>query len=54
MKYIFNGITSGWTLYHDGVDGIWRRAIHQFKKPTILRGAHCGIAGGHYAKETTT
>ena len=42
------------TLYHKGANGIWRRAIQQFEKEPILRGAHFGIAGGHYVGETTT
>ena len=42
------------TLYHKGADGIWRRAVRQFEKSVILRESHCGIAGGHYAGETTT
>ena len=41
------------TLYHKGADGIWRRAVRQFEKSVILRESHCGIAGGHYAGETT-
>ena len=41
------------TLYHKGVDGIWRRTIRQFEKLVILWESHCGIAGGHYAGETT-
>ena len=39
------------TLYHKGNDGIWRRCIRSDKKEVILREAHCGIAGGHYAGE---
>ena len=42
------------TLYHKGAHGIWRRGIHQFEKPAILREAHCCIVGGHYVGETTT
>ena len=41
-------------LYHKGVDGLWRRVIRQFENSAILREAHCGIARGHYAGETTT
>ena len=37
-----------------GEDGIWRRAIRQFEKEDILKEAHFGIAGGHYAGEMTT
>ena len=33
------------TLYHKGV--------RQFEKSVILRESHCGIAGGHYAREAT-
>ena len=39
----------GDTLYHKGADGIWRRAVQSDEKEMILREAHCGIAGGHYA-----
>ena len=42
------------TLYHKGSDGIWRCAIRQFEKYTILQEAHHGIAGGHYTGESTT
>ena len=42
------------TLYHKGADGIWRRTVRQFEKSIILRESHCGIAGGHYVRETTT
>ena len=37
------------TLYHKGVDGIWRRAVRSDEKDQILRKAHCGVGGGHYA-----
>ena len=37
------------TLYHKGSDSIWCKCIHNDEKATILREAHCGIAGGHYA-----
>ena len=40
-------------LYHKGSDGIWRRAIRHFEKKAILQEAHQGIAGGHYAGEST-
>ena len=43
----------GDTLYHKGADGIWRRAVRSDEKDLILREAHCGIAGGHYAGEAT-
>ena len=36
------------TLYHEVVDGIWRRAVCNDEKEAILREAHCGIAEGHY------
>ena len=42
------------TLYHKGVDRICRRAVRSDKKETIIREAHCGIAGGHYAGDATT
>ena len=42
------------TLYHKGADRIWRRVIRSDEKETILREAHCGIVGGHYAGDTTT
>ena len=42
------------SIYHKGVDGIWRRVVEQFEKSVILRESHCGIAGGHYAGETIT
>ena len=41
------------TLYHKGLDDIWRRAIRQFEKHTILQEAHDGIARGHYVGEST-
>ena len=41
------------TLYHKGVDGIWKRAVRQFEKQVILRESHCGIVAGHYAGEAT-
>ena len=44
----------GDTLYHKMGDGIWRRAVQSDEKETILREAHCGIAGGHYTGEATT
>ena len=31
------------SLYHKGVDGIWRRIIRQFEKPVLLREAQCGV-----------
>ena len=40
-------------LYRKGSDGIWRRAIQQFEKNVVLQEAHQGIAGGHYAGEST-
>ena len=42
------------TLYHKGADGIWRRAVRSDEKEAILREAHCGVAGGHYAGDATT
>ena len=43
----------GDTLYHKGADGVWRRAVRSDEKELILREAHCGIAGGHYAGDAT-
>ena len=40
------------TLYHKGHDGIWRRCVRNYEKEAVLREAHCGIAGGHYAGDT--
>ena len=40
-------------LYHKGSNGLWRRAIRHFEKKAILQEAHQGIAGGHYAREST-
>ena len=40
-------------LYHKGNNGIWRRCIHSDEKEAILREAHCGIAGEHYAGDAT-
>ena len=42
------------TLYHKGVNEIWRRAVRSDEKEAILREAHCSVAGGHYAGDTTT
>ena len=41
------------TLYHKGADGIWERAVRIDEKDIIMREAHCGVVGGHYAKDTT-
>ena len=41
------------TLYHKGADSIWRCAVCSDEKEGILREAHCGIAGGHYAGHAT-
>ena len=38
-------------LYHKSADGIWRRVVRTDEQEEILREAHCGIAGGHYAGE---
>ena len=40
-------------LYHKGGDGIWRRGVRQDEKEAVLREAHCGTAGGHYAGDVT-
>ena len=40
-------------LYHKGSDEIWRRGVHEDEKETVLRKAHCGTAGGHYAGDVT-
>ena len=42
------------TLYHKEADGIWRHAVRSDEKDIILREAHCGIAGGHYAGDATS
>ena len=42
------------TLYHKGSDGVWRKCVLSDEKGTILREAHCGIVGVHYAGDTTT
>ena len=42
------------TLYHKESNGIWHRCIRNDKKEAILREAHCGIVGGHYAGDATT
>ena len=42
------------TLYHKGNNGIWRRCICDNEKETMLREAHCGITGRHYAGDATT
>ena len=42
------------TLYHKGADDIWQRAVRRDKKEALLREAHCGVAGGHYAGDGTT
>ena len=39
------------TLYHKGADGIWRCPVRSDEKEAILREAHCGVAGGHYARD---
>ena len=41
----------GDTFYHKGAEQIWRRAVRRDEKETILREAHCGIVGGHYAED---
>ena len=40
-------------LYHKGSDGIWWRCVWHDEKDAVLREAHCGIPGGHYADEAT-
>ena len=42
------------TLYHKGVDGIWRRVVRHFEKEGILRETHYRIVRGHYAGVATT
>ena len=42
------------TSYHKGTDGIWRICSRSDEKETVLRKGHYGIAGGHYARDTTT
>ena len=34
------------TLYHKGMDGIWRRLVRSDEKDTTLREAHSGVARG--------
>ena len=41
-------------MYHKGSDSIWRRCVRQHEKSAVLREAHRGIEGGHYAGEATT
>ena len=41
------------TLYHKGVDGIWRRGVRSDEKDMIMREAHYGVAGGHYVGDAT-
>ena len=41
------------TLYHKGNDSIWHGCVHNDEKETVLREAHCGIVGGHYAGDAT-
>ena len=41
------------TLYHKGADDIWQCAVQQFEKATVLREAHYGVVGRHYASDTT-
>ena len=43
----------GETLYHKGIDDIWRWCVHNDEKETMLRKAHCGIARGHYVGDAT-
>ena len=33
--------------------GIWRRVVHSDENDIIMREPHCGVAGGHYAGDTT-
>ena len=40
-------------LYHKGRDDIWRRCVRNDEMEVVLRESHCGIAGGHYAGDTT-
>ena len=40
-------------MYYKGDDGIWRHAVRKDDMEAILREAHCGIAGGHYAGHAT-
>ena len=39
------------TLYHKGSDGIWCKCIRNDEKETILREAHCEIAGDATARK---
>ena len=40
-------------LYHKGSDDVWHRCIQNDEKETILWEPHCGIAGGHNARDAT-
>ena len=40
------------TMYHEAADGIWRRAVGQFKKDVVLWEAQHGIVGGHNPGDT--
>ena len=42
------------TLYNKGSEDIWRHMVREFEKDAVLREAHHGIAGCHYAGEATT
>ena len=42
------------TLYHKGSYDIWRRCVCSDEKKKILREAHRGIEGRHYAGDATT
>ena len=47
----FNLLTG--TLYYKGSDAICRWSVCDDEKETVLREAHCGIVGGHYAGDAT-
>ena len=49
-----NSCLVGETLYYKCSDGIWQCCVHSDEKQTVLREAHRGIAGGHYAGDTIT
>jgi hypothetical protein len=43
-----------WNLYKLGVDGILRQCLLEHETSMILKEAHEGLAGGHYARRETT
>jgi hypothetical protein len=41
-------------LYNMGEDSIFRRCVLEHERPKILAESHEGIAGGNYARKSTT